>query len=146
MSSRLKPCCYQKNSTHGSGKADAYGHGALTVAQVALQSGASWLGVATVPEGIELRTAGIQAPIMVMGAINSTEEMQAVAHWRLQPTLVMPKQALMFSDALSHGDDRIPPPAGPPQARHRHVAIRVSLEQCGRICKIRAPTPPHRNL
>jgi len=83
-------------------KADAYGHGALTVAQVALQSGASWLGVATVPEGIELRTAGIQAPIMVMGAINSTEEMQAVAHWRLQPTLVTPKQALMFSDALSH--------------------------------------------
>jgi alanine racemase len=82
-------------------KADAYGHGALTVAQAALQSGASWLGVATVPEGIELRSAGIQAPIMVMGAINSTEEMQAVAHWRLQPTLVMPKQALMFSDALS---------------------------------------------
>jgi alanine racemase len=82
-------------------KADAYGHGALTVAQTALQAGASWLGVATVPEGIELRTAGLQAPIMVMGAVNSTEEMQAVAHWRLQPTLVMPKQALMFSDALS---------------------------------------------
>jgi len=82
-------------------KADAYGHGALTVAQIALQAGASWLGVATVPEGIELRTAGLQAPIMVMGAVNSTEEMQAVAHWRLQPTLVMPKQALMFSDALS---------------------------------------------
>ncbi len=82
-------------------KADAYGHGALAVAQVALQSGASWLGVATVPEGIELRTAGIQAPIMVMGAVNSVEEMQAVAHWRLQPTLVMPKQALLFSDALS---------------------------------------------
>lgn len=82
-------------------KADAYGHGAQSVAQVALQSGASWLGVATVPEGIELRTAGIQAPIMVMGAINSTEEMTAVAHWRLQPTLVMPKQALMFSEALS---------------------------------------------
>lgn len=82
-------------------KADAYGHGAMTVAQAVLRAGASWLGVATVPEGIELRSAGIQAPIMVMGAINSTEEMQAVAHWRLQPTLVMPKQALMFSDALS---------------------------------------------
>lgn len=82
-------------------KADAYGHGALAVAQVALQSGASWLGVATVPEGIELRTAGIHAPIMVMGAVNSAEEMQAMAHWRLQPTLVMPKQALLFSDALS---------------------------------------------
>ena len=36
-------------------KADAYGHGAVTTAQVALAAGASWLGVATVPEGIELR-------------------------------------------------------------------------------------------
>ena len=82
-------------------KADAYGHGAVMVAQAALKAGASWLGVATVPEGIELRTAGIQAPILVMGAVNSAEEMQAIAHWRLQPTLVMPKQALIFSDTLS---------------------------------------------
>ncbi|MBW4463080.1 MAG: alanine racemase [Nodosilinea sp. WJT8-NPBG4] len=82
-------------------KADAYGHGAVTVAQTALQAGATWLGVATVPEGIELRAAGIQAPILVMGAVNSTEEMQAIAHWRLQPTLVNPKQALVFSNTLS---------------------------------------------
>ena len=82
-------------------KADAYGHGAVTVAQTALQSGATGLGVATVPEGIELRVAGIQAPILVMGAVNSPEEMQAIAHWRLQPTLVTPKQALVFSDTLS---------------------------------------------
>ncbi|TVP63902.1 MAG: alanine racemase [Leptolyngbya sp. LCM1.Bin17] len=82
-------------------KADAYGHGAVTVAQTALQSGAAWLGVATVPEGIELRSAGIQAPILVMGAVNHAEEMRAIAHWRLQPTLVNPKQALVFSDLLS---------------------------------------------
>jgi alanine racemase len=82
-------------------KADAYGHGAVTTAQVALAAGASWLGVATVPEGIELREAGIQAQILVMGAINSREEMEAIAHWRLQPTLVMPKQALIFSEVLS---------------------------------------------
>ncbi|MBE9136346.1 alanine racemase [Nodosilinea sp. LEGE 07088] len=81
-------------------KADAYGHGAVTVAQTALQSGATWLGVATVPEGIELRAAGVQAPILVMGAVNSPEEMQAIAHWRLQPTLVSPKQALVFADTL----------------------------------------------
>lgn len=82
-------------------KADAYGHGAVTVAQVALGAGASWLGVATVPEGIELRAAGIQAPILVMGAVNSREELEAIARWRLQPTLVMPKQALVFSEVLS---------------------------------------------
>lgn len=82
-------------------KADAYGHGAVAVAQTVLQAGAAWLGVATVPEGIELRATGIQAPILIMGAVNSTEEMQAIAHWRLQPTLVNPKQALVFSDTLS---------------------------------------------
>lgn len=82
-------------------KADAYGHGAVVVAQTALQAGAAWLGVATVPEGMELRAAGIQAPILVMGAVNSTEEMRAIAHWRLEPTLVNPKQALVFSETLS---------------------------------------------
>jgi alanine racemase len=82
-------------------KADAYGHGAVTVAQTVLQAGATWLGVATIPEGIELRTAGIQAPILVMGAVNQVDEMQAMATWQLQPTLVTPKQALVFSDTLS---------------------------------------------
>jgi alanine racemase len=82
-------------------KADAYGHGAVTIAQTVLQSGATWLGVATVPEGIELRIAGIQAPILVMGAVNHETEMQAMATWQLQPTLVTPKQALLFSNTLS---------------------------------------------
>jgi alanine racemase len=82
-------------------KADAYGHGAVTVAQTALKSGASWLGVATVPEGIELRQAGIAAPILVMGAVNDPEEVRAIAAWQLQPTLVNFKQALVFSETLA---------------------------------------------
>ncbi|MEM8807864.1 MAG: alanine racemase, partial [Cyanobacteria bacterium P01_G01_bin.38] len=82
-------------------KADAYGHGALTIATAVLQAGATWLGVATVPEGIELRQAGIKAPILVMGAVNHPEEVRAIATWQLQPTLVTPKQALVFSDTLS---------------------------------------------
>lgn len=83
-------------------KADAYGHGAVTVAQTAIAAGAKWLGVATVPEGVELREAGLTAPILIMGAVNSGEEVEAIARWRLQPTLVSPKQALVFSEALSH--------------------------------------------
>ena len=82
-------------------KADAYGHGAVTVAQTALNSGATWLGVATVPEGIELRQAGIDAPILVMGAVNDPAEVIAIAQWTLQPTIVNPKQALIFSETLS---------------------------------------------
>lgn len=93
-------------------KADAYGHGAVTVAREALRAGARWLGVATVPEGMELRQAGIQAPILVMGAINSGEEVQAIAQWQLQPTVVSPQQALIFSETLSQlaPSDRPPLP------------------------------------
>ena len=47
-------------------KADAYGHGAIECARVALQSGAQGLCVALVSEGIALRQAGINAPILIM--------------------------------------------------------------------------------
>ena len=47
-------------------KADGYGHGAVPVARAALEAGATWLGVALVEEGVELRDAGIDAPILVL--------------------------------------------------------------------------------
>jgi len=50
-------------------KANGYGHGAVQVAKTALESGADWLGVATVEEGVELRRAGITAPILVLGLV-----------------------------------------------------------------------------
>lgn len=81
-------------------KADAYGHGAVRVAEVVLNQGATRLGVATVLEGIELRQAGIKAPILILGATHTPEQIQAIAHWHLQPTLVSPKQALIFSRTL----------------------------------------------
>ena len=89
-------------------KADAYGHGACTVAQTALQAGASWLGVATIPEGIELRQAGINAPILILGATNTSEQIRAIAQWKLQPTLCTPQQALTFSETLSTLNQNLP--------------------------------------
>ena len=47
-------------------KGDGYGHGALAVARAALQGGATWLGVALVEEGLALRDAGIEAPVLVL--------------------------------------------------------------------------------
>ncbi|MEM7553661.1 MAG: alanine racemase [Cyanobacteria bacterium P01_A01_bin.84] len=85
-------------------KADAYGHGSVAVTQMALKSGASWLGVATVPEGIHLREAGIDAPILILGATYTLEQIHAIAHWKLQPTICSPKQALVFSDTLAQID------------------------------------------
>lgn len=45
-------------------KADAYGHGLVPVAQCAIESGASWLGVALLEEALTLRASGITAPII----------------------------------------------------------------------------------
>lgn len=50
-------------------KSDAYGHGAVDVAQVALESGVEFLDVATVNEALELRNAGCEGDILVLGPI-----------------------------------------------------------------------------
>ena len=81
-------------------KADAYGHGAVAIARTVLQHGANWLGVATIPEGIELREADVNAPILLLGATNTADQVRAIAQWQLQPTICTPKQALIFSESL----------------------------------------------
>lgn len=47
-------------------KSDAYGHGASQIGRVLTASGADWLGVASVDEGCQLRSAGITAPILIL--------------------------------------------------------------------------------
>jgi alanine racemase len=59
-------------------KADAYGHGAVPVAKAALDAGATWLGVALVEEGIELREAGIEARILLLSELPPGSEAAAV--------------------------------------------------------------------
>ncbi len=54
-------------------KADAYGHGAAPCARAALAGGASWLAVATAREAAELRAEGIEAKLLVMGALGAEE-------------------------------------------------------------------------
>ncbi len=60
-------------------KANAYGHGDVAVARAALEAGATWLGVALVEEGISLRTAGIEAPILVLSEFPPSSESDALA-------------------------------------------------------------------
>ena len=50
-------------------KADAYGHGAVMLAPTILASGCDMLGVASIDEGLDLRSAKISSPILVLGAI-----------------------------------------------------------------------------
>jgi alanine racemase len=61
-------------------KADGYGHGAVECARASLRAGAGWLAVATVQEALELRDAGLEAPLLVMGALRDrAEHEQAIA-------------------------------------------------------------------
>ena len=50
-------------------KADAYGHGAVRVAQEAARNGADFFAVALLQEGVKLREAGIETPILVLGSM-----------------------------------------------------------------------------
>ncbi|HEY1522413.1 MAG TPA: alanine racemase [Solirubrobacteraceae bacterium] len=54
-------------------KADAYGHGAVPVARAARAAGAGWLAVASAQEAAELRGAGLEGPLLVMGALSHEE-------------------------------------------------------------------------
>jgi alanine racemase len=81
-------------------KANGYGHGAVQVARTALQNGADQLGVARLQEGVELRQAGIGAPILIMGytPANST---QSLLDQNLMPTLYGLENAKTMSDAVT---------------------------------------------
>ena len=65
-------------------KADGYGHGAVPVALAALGAGATWLAVAIPAEGVQLRAAGIDAPILVLAECDDWRDV--VAHG-LTPTV-----------------------------------------------------------
>lgn len=79
-------------------KAQAYGHGAVRVSRRLLALGADMLGVALVEEGKELRDAGIDAPILVMGAM-FPEQAAAAVSLRLTPAIFTPSLAQALSDA-----------------------------------------------
>jgi alanine racemase len=60
-------------------KADGYGHGACASARAALHGGAGVLAVATAAEAAELRAGGLEAPILILGALTREELPVALA-------------------------------------------------------------------
>jgi alanine racemase len=61
-------------------KANAYGHGAPLAARAALEGGADSLAVALVDEGIELREAGVSAPILLLAEVPASTVPDALGH------------------------------------------------------------------
>jgi alanine racemase len=84
-------------------KADAYGHGAVPVARVALRAGASWLGVANPEEAVPLRAVGLTSRILVLGPI-APEQADLVAAHALEQCVSDPTQAEALDRAArTHG-------------------------------------------
>ena len=88
-------------------KGNAYGHGSVPVSQAALRAGAWGLGVIGVDEGEELRSAGIDAPIVVLGASSAALAHRLVAA-RLRPTIASLSEAGALADAARAAGTRAP--------------------------------------
>ena len=84
-------------------KADAYGHGAVKCANVALAAGAEWLAVATVPEALKLRKAGITARILILAQPPATAIPLLLAY-NITPAVYEPAFAVAYGEAADlHG-------------------------------------------
>ena len=88
-------------------KANAYGHGAVPVARTALENGAERLAVNRVVEGIELRRAGIAAPILILG-YSPPWEAEAIVRHDLTPTITEREVALALARAAASQGKTVP--------------------------------------
>jgi alanine racemase len=87
-------------------KADAYGHGAVVCAR-ALERRVWGFGVSLVEEGVEIRRAGVEAPILVLGAAYGLEHRDVLAY-RLTPVLGAASDLARFRHAADElGIDRV---------------------------------------
>ncbi|MDO9173418.1 MAG: alanine racemase [Actinomycetota bacterium] len=88
-------------------KADGYGHGAAQAARAAIAGGADRLGVATVMEGIELREAGIAAPILLLSEPPEESVPELLEH-RLTPTVTTREFAVAMGKRAASRDALAP--------------------------------------
>jgi alanine racemase len=92
-------------------KADGYGHGALTVARTALESGCAMIGVADSEEALQLREGALPGPILILGAILEKE---------------IPKVVQNDLSVTVHSTDLLP--LLDREARRRNRILRVHLK------------------
>ncbi len=79
-------------------KADGYGHDAKVVSENAIKGGASQLGVATLKEGIKLRSFGINIPILVLGNLYTKKDLLICFRNDLMPTISNMRECLICNN------------------------------------------------
>jgi len=88
-------------------KADAYGHGSVAVTEALAREGVTRFAVATIQEGAQLRDAGIQAQILVMGALPPAQ-LADLLGYDLTPVIYEPTIAVALAARLGAGSNPYP--------------------------------------
>ncbi|MBE6941920.1 MAG: alanine racemase [Ruminococcaceae bacterium] len=78
-------------------KGDAYGHGAIPIARL-LQDKCAFFGVSSMAEALELRRAGLDKPILILGHTPTAAFPEAIRE-QIRPTIFRYEDALALSDA-----------------------------------------------
>ena len=79
-------------------KADGYGHDAKLVSAYAIKGGASQLGVATLNEGIKLRSSGVKKPILILGNLYTKRDLIICFKNDLMPTISSIRECLICNN------------------------------------------------
>lgn len=88
-------------------KADAYGHGAVEVANALREEGIKHFGVALVQEGVELRKNGIAEPILILG-YTSEEDLRPALEYGLTFTIYNHAQAVLLNNIAGETEKSVP--------------------------------------
>jgi len=83
-------------------KADGYGHDAKVVSEFAIKGGASQLGVATLNEGIKLRSFGVKKPILILGNLYTKRDLIISFKNDLMPTISSLRECLICNNIGKH--------------------------------------------
>ena len=112
LNQETKMCCVVK--------ADAYGHGAVTIAREYEALGAEWLAVSNIEEAEELRTAGVRLPILILG-YTPPELAKRLCAGNFSQTILSLDYALRLSDVAHRGGYTV----------KGHIAIDTGMSRIG---------------
>ena len=101
-------------------KADGYGHGAVECAKTAFNSGADYLGVATLDEAIELREALINAPVLILSE-PPVEAIPLLLAYKVMPSVYTAEFAIRYAEAADMMGQRAP----------FHLALNTGMNRIG---------------
>lgn len=104
-------------------KANAYGHGAVPMAKKLEELGAEYLAVACLDEAVELRRAGITAPILLLGP-TPAEFAGELLHYDLTQSVQDPDAARALSEAAVHADKSL----------KVHIKADTGMSRLGFLC------------